>query len=115
MNYIADINSMDNIEKVVKRLQTHLQAQWADESGTLMTHGVEPIFSYLADFVEKKAAVANTTFGKLVGAKPDSDSTDKSKGKSTSSSKPSVFAIQDVSTNQATITSKQDAQVAHNR
>ena len=61
---------MDNLEKVVKRLPPHLQASWADESGKLICNGIEPEFSYLTNFVEKKAAIANTAFGKLVGAKP---------------------------------------------
>ena len=92
MNYLADINSMDNLEKVVRRLPIHLQAKWAEESSTLMTHGIEPIFSYLADFVEKRASVANTAFGKLVGAKPDVESAVKAKA---------TFPVRNVFTAQA--------------
>ena len=73
MNYKADINSLDTLMKVVKRLPSYLQAKWADVSGKLIQEEKEPEFEHLVDFVEKYAAIANTTFGKLVGSKPEGD------------------------------------------
>ena len=35
--------------------------------------GIEPEFSHLTKFVERRAVVANTVFGKLVGTKPDGE------------------------------------------
>ena len=82
MRYKADINSMDTLKKTVVRLPSHLQAKWAEEANKLIEAGIEPEFSHLTDFVEKRAAVANTAFGKLVGARPEGDSKPKSRRRS---------------------------------
>ena len=73
MRYKADINSMDTIRKVVMRLPPHIQTKWAEVSSKLIEADIEPEFSHLTDFVEKRAAVANTAFGKLVGARPNEE------------------------------------------
>ncbi|XP_068728733.1 uncharacterized protein [Montipora capricornis] len=46
-----------------------MQAKWAEDSGKLLEAGIDPTFSHLTDFIEKRALVANTEFGKLVGFK----------------------------------------------
>ena len=71
LNYRADINSMDTLGKVVKRLPPHFQAKLADESSKMIVIYLEPELSHLTEFVEKRAAVANTAFGKLVSSRPD--------------------------------------------
>ena len=71
LNYRADINSMDTLGKVVKRLPPHFQAKLADESSRMIVIYLEPELSHLTEFVEKRAAVANTAFGKLVSSRPD--------------------------------------------
>ena len=73
MHYKADINSMDTLKRIVMRLPPHLQAKWAEESNKLIEAEREPEFSHLANFVERRATVANTAFGKLVGARPEAD------------------------------------------
>ncbi|KAK2551629.1 hypothetical protein P5673_027396 [Acropora cervicornis] len=73
MHYQAGINSMDTLKRVVMRLPSHLQAKWAEESSGLIESGIEPEFSHLTKFVERRAVVANTAFGKLVGTKPDGE------------------------------------------
>ena len=73
MHYKADINSMDTLKRIVMRLPPHLQAKRAEESNKLIEAEKEPEFSHLASFVEKRATVANAAFGKLVGARPESD------------------------------------------
>ena len=73
MHYQADINSMDTLKRIVMRLPSHLQAKWAEESSGLIESGIEPEFSHLTKFVERRAVVANTAFGKLVGTKPDGE------------------------------------------
>ena len=69
LSYQADINSLDTLKKIVMRVPVHMQAKWADESGKILEMGSEPTFSHLADFLEKRALIANTEFGKLVGFK----------------------------------------------
>ena len=77
MRYKADINSMDTLKKVVMRLLSQLQAKWAEESSRLIESGIEPEFSHLTVFVERRAVVVNTAFGKLVGTKPDGEKSPK--------------------------------------
>ncbi|CAB3992200.1 Hypothetical predicted protein, partial [Paramuricea clavata] len=77
LNYKADINAMDTLSKIVKKLPSYLQAKWAERSGTLIGCDIEPEFQHFTEFVEKNASTANTTFGKLVGAKPDDDNKNK--------------------------------------
>ena len=73
MYYKADINSMDTLKRIVIRLPPHLQVQWAEESNKLIKAEKELEFSHLASFVERRVTVANTAFGKLVGARPTAD------------------------------------------
>ena len=69
LRYQADINSIDTLTKIVMRLPVHMQAKWAEESGKLLEMSLEPSFLDLTEFIEKRALVANTEFGKLVGSK----------------------------------------------
>ena len=71
MGYKADVNGSDNLIKVMKRLPVHLQSKWADRAGSLTQAGVEPNFWHLAKFVEEKALLANTMYGRAVGSIPD--------------------------------------------
>ena len=71
MGYKADLNGSDNLIKVMKRLPVHLQSKWADRAGSLTQAGVEPNFWHLAEFVEEKALLANTMYGRAVGSIPD--------------------------------------------
>ena len=68
MGYEADINSSDNLVKIVKRLPVNLQSKWADEAGNLTLTGIEPTFSHLAKFVGGKAMLASTMYGEIVGS-----------------------------------------------
>ena len=77
MGYEADVNSSDNLVKVVKRLPVHLQSKWADRAGSLTLAGTEPTFMDLAGFVEEKALLANTTYGRIVGLTPDKERSSK--------------------------------------
>ena len=73
MGYEADVNSSDNLVKLVKRLPVHLQSKWADRAGSLTLAGTKPTFMDLAGFVEEKALLANTMYGRIVGVTPDKE------------------------------------------
>lgn len=95
MGYEADINSSDNLVKIVKRLPIHLQSKWADRAGTLTLAGTEPTFTHLAGFVEEKALLANTMYGRIVGSTPDKERSTKPPSKlKPPSSKGSTYATQ---------------------
>ena len=55
------------LTKIVMGLPVHMQAKRAKESGKLLEMGLQPSFVDLTEFREKRASVANTEFGKLVG------------------------------------------------
>ena len=65
MGYEADVNSSDNVVEVVKGLPVHLQSKWADRAGSLTLAGTKPTFIDLAGFVEEKALLANTMYGRI--------------------------------------------------
>ncbi|XP_078382246.1 uncharacterized protein LOC144664919 [Oculina patagonica] len=96
MGYEADVNSSENLVKIVKRLPVHLQSKWADRAGTLTLAGInEPTFTHLAGFVEEKALLANTMYGRIVGSTPDKERSSKPPSKvKPPSSKGSTFATQ---------------------
>ena len=54
-------------------LPSHVREKWTEETSWLIESGIEPEFSRLTKFVERRAVVANTPFGKLVGTKPDGE------------------------------------------
>ena len=63
-----DVNNIENLRRIVKRLPMHLRAKWVDvahsinetASGRL---GREPTFSDLAKFVDEKSRVASSMYG----------------------------------------------------
>lgn len=76
MGYEADVNrlySSDNLVKVVRCLPAHLQSKSADRAGSLTLAGTEPTFMHLAGFVEEKALLASTMYGRIVGSTPDKE------------------------------------------
>ena len=89
------MNSSDNLLKVVKRLPVHLQSKWADRAGSLTLAGTEPTFIDLAGFVEEKALLVNTTYGRIVRSTPDKERSSKPPAKMRpSSSKGNTFMTQ---------------------
>jgi hypothetical protein len=79
MGYRADIDSSDNLIKVVKRLPFHLQSRWADKAGKLIQGCIEPRFEHLTKFVEERALLASTMYGQIVGSVPIRDNNAKFK------------------------------------
>jgi hypothetical protein len=67
----ANINSIDTLGKVVSRLPVHLRSKWAEKASQLYDKNVTPDFSHLTEFVQSRAAVANTYFGQIIGSKVD--------------------------------------------
>ena len=57
----------------MRRLPSYLQASWAEQAGRLIYDATEPEFVHLTEFLEKRSAIANTRYGKLVGSRPDGE------------------------------------------
>ena len=81
----ANINSIDTLGKVIGRLPIHLRSKWAERANQLYENHITPNFSHLTEFVQSRAAVANTYFGQIVNSKSEQrkDGTDKGKKKIT--------------------------------
>ena len=69
----ANINSIDTLGKVVSRLPIQLRAKWADKASHLYDKHITPDFSHLTEFVQSRAAVANTYFGQIITPKTGLD------------------------------------------
>ncbi|XP_013384334.1 uncharacterized protein LOC106154518 [Lingula anatina] len=101
MGYSGDLNSFDTMTKVVKRLPLHLQGEWAKEAGKKLISCSDVTFEDLSTFLETRALIANSSFGMLVGARPEKPSNNRHKA--------SPAIIQRVTTLATTATqSKQD-------
>ena len=79
----ANINSLDTLGKVVSRLPIHLRSKWADRASQLYDNYITPNFTHLTEFVQSRAAVANTYFGQIITSKSEirKDGGDKGKRK----------------------------------
>ena len=69
----AHINSIDTLGKIVGRLPIHLRSKWAEKASQLYDKHVTSNFSHLMDFIQDRAAVANTYFGQIISGKPEAN------------------------------------------
>ncbi|CAB4037395.1 Hypothetical predicted protein, partial [Paramuricea clavata] len=67
----ANINSMDTLGNVVSWLPVHLRSKWAEKASQLYDNHVTPDLIHLTEFVQSRAAIANTYFGQIIGSKVD--------------------------------------------
>ena len=77
----ANINSIDTLGKVIGRLPIHLRSKWAERANQLYENHITPNFSHLTEFVQSRAAVANTYFGQIVNSKSEQRKGGTDKGK----------------------------------
>ncbi|CAH8508880.1 unnamed protein product [Schistosoma rodhaini] len=66
MGYMSDVNSTANLEIIVSCLPLELQNKWAEVADKIMMHGKEPSFEEFVVFVEERARIARTRYGRLV-------------------------------------------------
>ena len=68
MSYSADMNNSQNMLRIVRRMPMHMRTKWADRADSIIESGSEPNFSHLTRFIEQRARVANTMYGKDISA-----------------------------------------------
>ena len=86
IGFMSDINSSENMRKIVKRLPIHLRSKWVEKASSVIESGQEPNFDDLLKFVQSRALVANTMYGQDLAneSKHAQISNNKSPGKANS-------------------------------
>lgn len=98
LGFRSDIDSTENLRKLVKRLPYHVRSKWVDKAHSITESGREPCFSDLVRFVDERARVATSMYGldlaQESGHKNSVDKTSKTaKPSNQTSSKPNVTTL----------------------
>lgn len=64
LGYQADMNNSENLMRIVRRLPMHVRGRWVETADKIIENGNEPNFSHLTNFIQDRARVANTMYGK---------------------------------------------------
>ena len=64
LQFNSDMNSTETIRCITRRLPQHLHAKWVDQAAAILNRGREPCFNDLAKFIEEKASISNTVYGR---------------------------------------------------
>ena len=64
LKFTSDMDASDTLRQIVKRLPYHIQGKWVEKAAELVEVGQEPRFADLVTFVEARARVASTMFGR---------------------------------------------------
>ena len=64
LGYSADMNNSENLLCIARRLPLHLRAKWAERADSYIQMGLEPKFTQLCDFIQNRARVASSVYGK---------------------------------------------------
>ena len=68
----TDLNSAPCVEKLVRKLPPELQARWVEYASDLTDRGKEADFQDFRGFVGKRARIANSRYGQLLGYSTES-------------------------------------------
>ena len=72
IGYLEEINSADNLRRIVQRLPFHLRAKFVEVADSIQQSGQRANISHIADFVKVKASAANNpVFGSVVDVTRD--------------------------------------------
>ena len=68
LRFTSDLDASGTLRSIVKRLPTNIQSKWVECVADIHTHGREATFSDLTAFLEKRARVASTMYGRDLAA-----------------------------------------------
>ena len=94
IGYLEEINSADNLRRMVQRLPFHLRTKFVELAGQIQQAGQRTNISHIAEFVKVKARAANNpVFGRVVDVARDrsENSTRNPKGGASSVERLSTF------------------------
>ena len=99
MGYLDEINSADNLRKIVQRLPFHLRSKFVEVADAIQQSGKRPSIKDISSFVAAKARAANNpVFGSVMDITPDSKRTGTKPKSSLKSSDPSFTHITTLNT-----------------
>ena len=64
LQFASDLDASGTLRSIVKRLPYTVQVKWADKASSLLEQGRNPTFADLSTFVEIRARVASSMFGR---------------------------------------------------
>ncbi|XP_078372731.1 uncharacterized protein LOC144656384, partial [Oculina patagonica] len=107
IGYIDEVNSADNLRRIVQRLPFHLRTKFVEVADGIQQSGKRPNIKDISSFVAVKARAANNpVFGGVMDVTPDSKrGTSKQKPPSSKTSEPSPNRITTLNT-QGTVNSR---------
>jgi len=71
IGYLSDVNSSDNLRRMLERLPFNLKTKWLSRTRSLRSMSVNPGLKELCDFVDEQAEEANDpVFGDILSIKP---------------------------------------------
>ena len=110
MGYLDEINSADNLRRIVQRLPCHLRTKFVEVADTIQQSGRRPSIKDISAFVAAKARAANNpVFGSVIYVTPDNKRSGTKSKPSFKSRDPSFTRITTLNT-QGTASGKQGNQ-----
>ena len=99
MGYLDEINSADNLRRIVHRLPFHLRTKFVEVADTIQQSGRRPNIKDISAFVAAKARAANNpVFGSVMDVTPDSKRSGTKSKSSFKSRDPSLTRITTLNT-----------------
>ena len=62
-SYVIDLNHMNTLRELVKKLPMYLRARWTELAGNLLEEGGRPRFEHFLKFIKDRAKLVNNEFG----------------------------------------------------
>ena len=64
MEYVADLNHMNTLRELAKKLPIFFRAKWTECEGKIIDSGRRPKFQDFARFIKERAKLVETSSGK---------------------------------------------------
>ena len=97
LRFTSDLDSSGTLRSIVKRLPNAIQSKWVEKVSSILEKDREPTFQDLASFVEARARVASSMYGRDFAnankSKPPEKQSQEARSKKDKQSKPNVSTL----------------------
>ncbi len=62
-SYVSDLNHMNTLRELAKKLPMHLRAKWTEQAGNIIEEGRKPEYEDFRKFIQRRAKLVNNEFG----------------------------------------------------